>query len=90
MKRTLLSLVALFIAAPLFAQNANLAQLRLVIVDQTGAGIPAAMITLTPQGSAAADCRPRMNAVLPRSRIFRSAPPSCMWNSRASCRRTCH
>ena len=42
MKRTLLTLLALLVAAPLFAQNANLAQLRLVIVDQTGAGIPGA------------------------------------------------
>src|SRR5690606_38601567 len=36
--------------APAFAQNANLAQLRLVIVDQTGAGIPGAMVSVTPQG----------------------------------------
>ena len=53
MKRILLTLLALLVAAPVFAQNANLAQLRLVIVDQTGAGIPGAMITVTPQGAGA-------------------------------------
>src|SRR4051794_40691637 len=42
--------IALFIAGPAFAQSASLAQLHLVVVDQTGAGIPAATITLTPQG----------------------------------------
>jgi hypothetical protein len=36
------------IAAAAAAQNANQAQLRLVVVDQTGAGIPAATITITP------------------------------------------
>jgi len=51
MKRILLTFVALLVAAPLFAQNANVAQLRLVIVDQTGAGIPAAIITVRPQGN---------------------------------------
>jgi hypothetical protein len=51
MKRILLTVFALLVAAPLYAQNANLAQLRLVIVDQTGAGIPAAMISVTPQGA---------------------------------------
>ena len=53
MKRILFAVLALLVAAPLFAQNANLAQLRLVIVDQTGAGIPGAMITVTPQGAGA-------------------------------------
>lgn len=52
MKRTLLTLIALFIAAPLFAQNASQAQLRLVIVDQTGAGIPGATVTVTLPGGA--------------------------------------
>jgi len=51
MKRILLTLIALLVAAPLFAQNASLAQLRLVIVDQTGAGIPGAMISVKPQGA---------------------------------------
>jgi hypothetical protein len=51
MRRILSTILALLIAAPLYAQNANLAQVRLVIVDQTGAGIPAAMVTLTPQSS---------------------------------------
>ena len=53
MKRILFTVLALLVAAPLFAQNANLAQLRLVIVDQTGAGIPGAMITVTPPGAGA-------------------------------------
>jgi len=47
---SLFSFIALFIAAPVFAQSASLAQLHLVVVDQTGAGIPAAAITLTPAG----------------------------------------
>ena len=46
--------IALFIAGPVFAQSVSLAQLHLVVVDQTGAGIPAATITLTsPAGGAA-------------------------------------
>src|SRR4051812_27647251 len=45
--------IALFIAAPVFAQNSSLAQLHLVVVDQTGAGIPAATITLSPTGGGA-------------------------------------
>jgi len=48
MKRLLAILLVLLAAAPAFAQNANLAQLRLVVVDQTGAGIPAATATVTP------------------------------------------
>ena len=49
MKRILLSLLALLVAAPLSAQNANnQTQLRLVVVDETGAGIPQATITVTP------------------------------------------
>ena len=48
MKRFLVGLIALFIAAPLSAQNANQAQLRLVVVDETGAGIPSATIIVTP------------------------------------------
>jgi hypothetical protein len=40
-KRLLVSAVLLLAAVPAFAQNAaNQTQLRLVIVDQTGAGIP--------------------------------------------------
>src|SRR5688572_16331343 len=50
MKRILLAVLTVLLAAPLYAQNANLAQLRLVIVDQTGAGIPGATVTVTPQG----------------------------------------
>ena len=48
MNRPLLVLVALLLAAPLHAQNANQAQLRLIVIDQTGAGIPAATVTITP------------------------------------------
>jgi hypothetical protein len=48
MKRLLFVLLGLLTAAPTFAQNANQAQLRLVIVDQTGAGIPSATVTVTP------------------------------------------
>src|SRR3954467_6541079 len=44
------SFIALFISGPVFAQSASVAQLHLVVVDQTGAGIPAATITLTPAG----------------------------------------
>ena len=51
MKRILPALLALLVAAPLYAQNSNLAQLRLVVVDQTGAGIPGASITVMPQGT---------------------------------------
>ena len=48
-KRLLVSALVLFTAAPAFAQNAaNQAQLRLVVVDQTGAGIPAATVTVKP------------------------------------------
>jgi Carboxypeptidase regulatory-like domain len=43
------ALVALFVAAPLAAQNAgNQTQLRLVVIDETGAGIPQATVTVTP------------------------------------------
>jgi hypothetical protein len=48
-KRLLVSAVLLLAAVPAFAQNAaNQTQLRLVIVDQTGAGIPAATVTVKP------------------------------------------
>src|SRR6186997_3563596 len=48
-KRLLLSAALLFAAVPAFAQTAaNQTQLRLVIVDQTGAGIPAATVTVKP------------------------------------------
>jgi hypothetical protein len=54
MKRFLFVLVALFIASPLFAQqNANQSQLRLVVVDETGAGIPSATIVVKPGSGAA-------------------------------------
>lgn len=49
MKQILVALLALLVAAPLSAQNANnQSQLRLVVVDETGAGIPQATITVTP------------------------------------------
>src|SRR5262245_42207926 len=48
-KRLLVSVALLFAAVPAFAQTpANQSQLRLVIVDQTGAGIPAATVTVKP------------------------------------------
>ena len=52
MRRLLFSLLAVVLAAPLYAQQqntANQSQLRLVIVDQTGAGIPMAEVTITPK-----------------------------------------
>jgi hypothetical protein len=53
MKRLLFVLLGLLTAAPVFAQNAgNQAQLRLVVVDQTGAGIPSATVTVTPANGA--------------------------------------
>jgi hypothetical protein len=47
MKRFLAVLFVL-VALPVYAQNANQTQLRLVIVDETGAGIPNATIIVTP------------------------------------------
>jgi hypothetical protein len=47
MKRFLAVLFVLF-ALPVYAQNANQTQLRLVVVDETGAGIPNATIIVTP------------------------------------------
>jgi len=53
MKRLLFVLVGLLAASPAFAQNANnQAQLRLIVVDQTGAGIPAATVVVTPASGA--------------------------------------
>jgi hypothetical protein len=56
MRRLLIVLLASFVAAPLYAQNANnpqnatnQGQVRLVIVDETGAGIPGATIVAKPQ-----------------------------------------
>ena len=52
MRRLLFGILALVLTAPLYAQNnanQNQAQLRLVIIDQTGAGIPGADITITPK-----------------------------------------
>src|SRR5687767_3431773 len=48
--RLLVAALALFVASPAFAhQNAAAqTQLRLVVVDQTGAGIPAANVTVKP------------------------------------------
>jgi hypothetical protein len=50
MKRLLTVFVALLVASPLFAQqnNANQTQLRLVIVDQLGGGVPAATVVIVP------------------------------------------
>jgi hypothetical protein len=48
MKRFLLVFFVLF-SLPVYAQNANQTQLRLVVVDETGAGIPSATIIVTPQ-----------------------------------------
>src|SRR5688572_7355052 len=47
MKR-FLSVLFIFLALPVYAQNANQTQLRLVVVDETGAGIPNATIIVTP------------------------------------------
>lgn len=57
MRRLLFAFIALLVAAPLFAQappgsTATQAQLRIVVVDQTGAGIPAASVVATPVGLA--------------------------------------
>ena len=52
MKRLLFGLVTLLLASPLHAQQANQqTQLRLVIVDQLEAGIPAASITIKREGA---------------------------------------
>jgi hypothetical protein len=49
MTRLLVPVFALLVTSSVFAQqNAAQTQLRLVIVDQTGAGIPAATVTVTP------------------------------------------
>src|SRR5687768_17351440 len=55
MTRLLILALALFAASPLSAQQnaANQTQLRLVVVDQTGAGIPGATVIVTPQSGAA-------------------------------------
>ena len=57
MTRLLFALITLAIAAPLQAQQnaasagaANQAELRVVVVDETGAGIPAATVIVTPEG----------------------------------------
>src|SRR5688572_21908686 len=54
MKRLLLGFIAFVIAAPVYAQQArqpqaqaNTTELRVVIVDETGAGIPAATVAVT-------------------------------------------
>jgi hypothetical protein len=48
--RLLIAALALLVASPSFAQQnaATQTQLRLVVVDQTGAGIPAASVTVKP------------------------------------------
>ena len=52
MTRSVLVLLACLAAVPALAQNANQAQLRLIVVDQTGAGIPAATVIVTPAAGA--------------------------------------
>jgi hypothetical protein len=47
-KRLLVAVALVSLASSAFAQTANQTQLRLVIVDQTGAGIPAATVTVKP------------------------------------------
>ena len=51
MSRLLIAVLVLLAASPLYAQQntANQTQLRLVVVDETGAGIPGATIIITPQ-----------------------------------------
>jgi hypothetical protein len=51
MKRTLVLIV--FLSLPVYAQNANQSQLRLVVIDETGAGIPGATIIVTPASGTA-------------------------------------
>src|SRR5215510_4260257 len=54
MTRFVVVLIVLILAAPVAAQqNANQSQLRLVVVDETGAGIPSATIVITPAAGAA-------------------------------------
>jgi outer membrane receptor for ferrienterochelin and colicin len=54
MTRIILGLMALLVAAPLAAQTtANQNQLRLVVIDETGAGIPQATVVVTPPGGEA-------------------------------------
>ena len=54
MKRFPFVILALLIAAPLYAQqNANQSELRLVVIDETGAGIPGATIIVTPASGGA-------------------------------------
>lgn len=56
MKRLLLGFIAFAIAVPVYAQarqpQANTTELRVVVVDETGAGIPAATVTVTPASGA--------------------------------------
>ena len=49
MRRVVIAILALLAASPAFAQNANQTELRLVVVDETGAGIPGATVIVTPQ-----------------------------------------
>jgi len=55
MTRALLVVASLLAASPLLAQApapaATAAQLRVVVLDDTGAGIPAAAVTVTPPGN---------------------------------------
>jgi hypothetical protein len=46
--RRFLSVLFILLALPVYAQNANQTTVRLVVVDETGAGIPNATIIITP------------------------------------------
>ena len=83
MKRVLLILVLCLVAVPLAAQTANQAQLRLVVVDQTGAGIPNATIVVTPATGASITVTSdeRGLATVPDSHPARC---SCTWSFPAS------
>jgi hypothetical protein len=50
MKRSALALfvLILLVSLPAYAQNANQTQIRVVVVDETGAGIPNATVIITP------------------------------------------
>lgn len=51
MTRFVMAVVALLlVAAPSSAQQGNTSELRVVVIDETGAGIPGASIVVTPEG----------------------------------------
>jgi hypothetical protein len=47
--RSFFSVLFVLLSLPVYAQTANQTQLRLVVVDETGAGIPNATIIITPE-----------------------------------------